>query len=482
MEVADSKTYTVHLEPDQNLQEIRSTVESLPGGHVILLAPNGSRVLRSVAAMRLVRRTVLPEWAVAIVSPDSEIQASGRRAGLSVHRSFAQASHAIATGRYGQRGADLGPAGIALASATGLGITLLLLAIFVFGTWTEVILEPMSRQVEGKLSLDLDYELPVESNGIPAREDRKVVEVGHQIVPTGILHEIQRQSKGVVTFANRRNEAITVPAGTLVWSESEARFFTNAPVDLPAGINSKIRVNVIAEEPGESGNLPRFSITQVDDKFADHVSVFNEQATEGGGLYSVNIVTEADMASLRLSVFEMARQQATSEIMSTSDPDTMAIVALSKLSVIDEQFSHKLGEESKKLHIRTQILVRTPVISLLELRQVVSDVWNENLPEGWSIKPPSVEIVEMTPQIDGDSALLIVAGRGRAARDIIDSEVVSTVRLKPASEAREALMDKFPLASPPLVSVYPTWPGISLRVNVHIKDDGAPQQFQNAQS
>ena len=482
MEVADSKAYTVHLEPDQNLQEVRSTVESLPDGHVILLAPSGSRVLRSVAAMRLVRRTVAPEWSVAIVSPDSEIQVSARRAGLSVHRSFTQASHAIATARHGKRGADLGPAGVVLASATGVGITLLLLAIFVFGTWTEVILEPISRQVEGKLSLNLVYDSPVESGAIPAREHRKVVEIGHQVVTTGVLNQVQRQATGVVTFANRRDQAITIPAGTSVWSDSGVRFFINAPVDLPTGVNSKIRVNVIAEEPGDSANLPRLSITKVDDRFVDHVSVFNEQATEGGGMYSVNIVAEADMASLRSSVLEMARQEATAEIVSTNDDDTLAIVALSKLSVVDEQFSHKLGEETKRLHLRSRILVRTPIISSFEVRQVVSDVWNENLPEGWSIKPTSVEVVEIAPRIDGDSALLMVASLGRASRDIMDSEVVSTVRLKPAGQAREALMDKFPLASQPLVSVYPNWPGISLRVNVHIKDDGASQQSQNAQS
>ena len=177
----------------------------------------------------------------------------------------------------------------------------------------------------------------------------------------------------------------------------------------------------------------------------------------------------------------MARQEATAEIVSMHDSDAMAILALSKLSVIDEQFSHKLGEESKKLHLRSQIMVRTPVISSLGLRRAVSDVWNKNLPGGWSIKPTSVEIVEMTPEIEGETARLIVASRGRATRDIIDSEVVSTVRLKPAGEARQALIDRFPLASTPLVSVHPKWPGVSVRVNVHILDEGAPQPDQNAQ-
>ena len=223
------------------------------------------------------------------------------------------------------------------------------------------------------------------------------------------------------------------------------------------------------------------SITEVDEKFVDVVSVFNEEATQGGGVYSVSIVTANDMAILRSSVLEMARQEATAEIVSMHDSDAMAILALSKLSVIDEQFSHKLGEESKKLHLRSQIMVRTPVISSLGLRRAVSDVWNKNLPGGWSIKPTSVEIVEMTPEIEGETARLIVASRGRATRDIIDSEVVSTVRLKPAGEARQALIDRFPLASPPLVSVHPKWPGVSVRVNVHILDEGAPQPDQNAQ-
>lgn len=482
MEVADNKTYTVHLEPDQNLQEIRSKVESLPEGHVILLAPNGSRVLRSVAAMRLVRRIVPPEWAVAIVSPDSEIQASGRRAGLSVHRSFGQASHAIAAGLYAPDRAGLGPAGVALASATGLGITLLALAIFVFGTWTEVILEPITREVEGTLTLDLAYEPPGESGSIFAQEHTKLVEIDHQVATTGVRHQVLRQAEGVVTLANRGDQPITIPAGTSVWGESGVRFFTNAPVDLPAGVNSKVKVKVIAEEPGELANLPRLSITMIDDKFVDHVSVLNERATDGGGLFSVNVVTEADMANLRSNAFETARQEAIEEILSISDSNTIAIVALSKLSVIDQQFSHKLGEEREKLRLRSQILVRTPVISSSELRQAVSDIWNKNLPVGWSIKPTSVEIIEMTPQIDGDAIRLTVAGRGRAARDIMESEVVSTVRLKPASQAREALMDRFPLAHPPLVSVYPTWPGISLRVDVHIREYGALQQSQNAQS
>ncbi len=482
MEVADSKTYTVHLEPDQNLQEIRAKVESLPEGHVILLAPSGSRVLRNVAAMRLVRRTVSTEWAVAIVSPDSEIQSSGRRAGLSVHRSFGQASHAIATRQYVRHGAGLGLAGIGLASATGLGIAMLIAAVFVFGTWTEVTLEPMSRQVEGKLTLDLTYDSPAEPGGVPAREHTKILELGQQVVTTGVRQQVQRQAEGIVTFANRRQQAITIPAGTSVWSESGVRFFTSAPVDLPVGVNSKIKVNVIAEEQGELGNLPRLSITEVDAKFVDVVSVFNEEATQGGGMYSVSIVTANDMAILRSSVLEMARQEATAEIVSMHDSDAMAILALSKLSVIDEQFSHKLGEESKKLHLRSQIMVRTPVISSLGLRQAVSDVWNKNLPGGWSITPTSIEIVEMTPEIEGETAWLIVASRGRATRDIIDSEVVSNVRLKPAGEARQALIDRFPLASTPLVSVHPKWPGISVRVNVHIMDEGAPQPDQNAQN
>ena len=187
----------------------------------------------------------------------------------------------------------------------GLGSAILALFLIVFLTAVlgvsavtfvpkaEVELSPKALPVSARFKVtaspfydEIDYGAAI----IPARMVQAMIEAYARVPATGRVDVADESAIGDVVFANRTNEPVIVPKGTIVRTGSglNVRFATIADVELPPRIYGIARVGIIALEPGTVGNVKALTINVVEGEIANQVQALNDKPTEGGtNLYHV---------------------------------------------------------------------------------------------------------------------------------------------------------------------------------------------------
>ena len=111
---------------------------------------------------------------------------------------------------------------------------------------------------------------------LPARLIQATVEDAAQADATGKKQEPAQKATGSVRFTNRSGADLTVPLGTVVRTGmgTPLRFLTTVTATVQAGAFAQ--VPVVAEQAGSEGNVPAWSINQVDGSLSFQVSVLND--------------------------------------------------------------------------------------------------------------------------------------------------------------------------------------------------------------
>lgn len=127
------------------------------------------------------------------------------------------------------------------------------------------------------------------------------------VVPaTGTQSTPDQTASGVVTMRNASEEAVTIPAGTVLSTVAGVSFVTDADVEVPAGSADgstigEATVNVTASEPGASSNLGPGELSgQVPDQPVYFSNL--DQEVSGGTDIDVAVVTEEDIATAELQL------------------------------------------------------------------------------------------------------------------------------------------------------------------------------------
>ncbi|MCI0710871.1 MAG: ABC transporter permease subunit [Chloroflexi bacterium] len=142
---------------------------------------------------------------------------------------------------------------------------------------TEIPVEPLTAP--GRLSVDLS-EIPL----ILQRQ------IDTELLAQLAVDNLDNLEGGTAVFINNSGEELLIPAGTRINVLNPVVYSTTEEVTVPAGEGSVAEVNVraSADFSGRAGNIAREAITEIDDTYAEQVSVINERAISNG----VNVAYE----------------------------------------------------------------------------------------------------------------------------------------------------------------------------------------------
>ncbi len=313
----------VQLEPADDSVTVRDRLTFLRGMRVALVWPEQGTVLQRKLDLVLIQRAALREnIRLALVTHDALVTRHARELNLSAFETLQDAerrrwkrgrSRAFTT-RVKRPASEADPEELmpyatrlksgepqsfvrrTIRVGIRLGFLLLLVAL-VIGVGllalpgATVTIMPARDFMRTSAIITADPALPatgidVEQGIIPATTYRaEIVERG--TVPTsGVQTLSAAPARGTVVFINRTDEAIEIPAGTLVSTSAgtPSVFQTLSDISVPAGVDEQAEaaIEAIPELIGDAGNVEAGLINSVVGELGDRVNVRNLTPTFGG--------------------------------------------------------------------------------------------------------------------------------------------------------------------------------------------------------
>ena len=488
---------------------ILEKLSQAPGRRVVFVVPRRHQVLRSAPRLRALRTAALDQGKrVALVTHDPAVVAAARMAGLPTfgsvwrarwfpwwyiparrrsHRPLAPAlvyaaAHAVVP--LPRRGSLPRPprprAGSALhVSTSWLGwfhaflvlvlvggiITLAAGTILLLAPWASVWITPAPERVQVALNFTAHPGVEEPELGlrvVPARYIEALVEDTVYAPATGRRLSPSERATGTVIFTNRVDQEVRIPPNTRVRTATAQaiEFRTTEEAVLPPRRGARVEVPIEAVEPGPSGNVRAFTISQVVGPLALQVAVTNPEPTTGGGVKEVPVVTARDKDVARREALRLLTQRAIEELTRKQRQGEFIPRQTIQTFVMAETYDRFAGEEAENVGVRLRLLVRALAVDGSAARELALRALRQSLPPAGRLVRDSTQ-VEVGPVTAWDpttqTVYFAVRAQGTYVLDINEDEVRSAIAGKPVEEAAVILQTRWRLASPPAFYLGPDW-------------------------
>ncbi len=314
---------------------------------------------------------------------------------------------------------------------------------------------------------------------IPARLVQVEITDMGSIAPGTTSDQPVDKAQGVVSFVNRTNIEITIPASTTISTSSgtTVRFLTVETTTVQAAFNAVTQTKVIAMDPGPIGNVATGQINRVTDPaLAREVTVINEAPTEGGSLKPAGIVSRADKDRLQAIVLQQIQQEGYGRMQQDMaeqefiPPESLVVIPLD--AVYDPSMD---GEVTDKLSLEMRAVVRGTAIGGQNANQLALAALQAKVPADYRLDPRSLEFVAgKVTKVENRAVSFEVRAAGTAIAQIDGREVAGSVRGLSVEEAQRILRQRFAVAGEPTVAVKPDWldrlPWFPFRIAVDVAE------------
>lgn len=477
-------TYVIADERD-DVSSLRTRLGTVSGWRVALILPRRSRALESPNAMRVIARAAVEEGVnLAIVSARARTRWLAEREGLPAYPSV-RAIPARIRAALPERESPLAEPAAAIGRGLRAGFSWLfalglVFAIVVFAIFTiprEVVtVRPYTERLDGAVQLKAttDAATPDPKQGVVPGRQLYFAIGANGSVPVGVNRPLDGYAIGNVTFTNRTNQRLTVPAGTDVQTYEGNHFVTIQPVGLPGHQGATAVARVKATAPGPSGNVRGGSILQVNGPLHWDLLVVNGDDMAGGGAPGQKVVTPWEKTALIQQVTAKAEAEAKTELTAQTAPGEAAVPETVQVTPIAETFDHAIGQPADQLTLQSQFRVSAMLVDPNEIKQLSTQMWNPRIPSDFAVRPGSVVVDPATvAKVDASSVTFNVPMHAVIFKTIDPSQIAREVRFRDEKTARQNLGRLFDLAAPPQVQITPDWTGRAYRVQV-IVDTSAP--------
>jgi hypothetical protein len=359
--------------------------------------------------------------------------------------------------------------------AAGVLSVLILVAVFI--PRAQVTLQPQAKvqSVLLPVSASPSVESVFITGNIPARELRTVVEGEQTITVTGEGIIPQSKARGVALFRNLTQQAVTIPAGTVVRSADleRIRFVTTRDGIIQAGVGEMLELPIEAVEGGLAGNLEAEAVNTVEGRLGLLLSVTNPEPLKGGRELASVQASEADRRrakNLLMKKLEMDGREALSDETDSGDmlfEDTFAVS-----QILSEEYDPPAGAVGSTLTLTMQVEYSVLYTSASDLNELAALALNASLPSGFSATSDGITVKPVTEPLRGanDSTHWTMRAERKIVQQINGGQVAQMIQGVGSRKAQTQLEKSFPLASSPQISLSPSWwpwvPIVPFRISV----------------
>jgi len=328
-----------------------------------------------------------------------------------------------------------------------------------------ITLRPETEPVTASLPVLADptlAEVNLRDTAVPARQLTVTQSWKTQIDTTGVIVLPHTPAAGQVVFTNLTEEPVTIPAG-LILRAGELSFETVAAAELVGVVESTAAVGVVALEPGPDGNVPADAITQIEDaELAQLVEARNPAALSGGAVRQIPAVAAADVERLRAQARQFLQAVALAEMETQLlQPEFLARESLRVTAVLEETFSHAVGEETAVLSLQMTAELQATAVNPSLAGVLMAQPLAAAVPVGFQLLPDSIQLAagDVLAADEAGRVMVTILAQGAAAADLNLTDPTAVIAGQPVETAVAYLYEQLPLTAVPEVEVWPLWFG-----------------------
>jgi len=516
------KEQILHLDPHDDFNSARDKMGWTQTARVLLVWPTYPATVAQGAGRTLARRLdllLLHRHAhklganIALVTEDAEVRDHAQELGLPVFRSIQASRHGRWRSRAPRRAPERrrpSPDILALKppvadslmgtlwptlpdipaqakeiirkATLGLGLSAVLLLVFFLLPSATVTLTPATQPINTTIEIVADptLEQPDTAGFVPARIARMEVGDSGFMPTTGERNVASERATGAVVFTNLLGGPAVIPQGTGLRTTggTPVRFITTQAVNLEGRLGATVSVEIKAVDPGPAGNVTGGQINAIDGPLGLQLSVTNPVPTEGGNAEPQAAVTADDRLRLHNQLLDQLQQTALGRIEDQLKPGEFLIPeSMTVTQVIAETYDRAVGEPANVLNLALRIAVTGIVVKEDDIRFVAQTALGREVPSGSTLIPEGTTF-ERSPlaTVDDDGrAHFTVTATGASVARLDYQAIHQMIRGQSVAAARTRLQSALPLAQPPQINVFPSWPGflpwLDLRIRVNVRRD-----------
>jgi len=339
-----------------------------------------------------------------------------------------------------------------------------------------------NQTVDATVPVQADPELETinyQTGEIPARVVQALTGGTAQIPVTGAKDAPDEPARGKVFFINNINQPVTVPQGTVVATSTGTtiRFVTVEEVTVPGTVGAHAEGEVVAVDPGPSGNVRANLINMIEGPLSLQVRVTNPEAMEGGSVKQVGMVTTADQERLKSILVQQLQQAAYPQLSEQlEEGEFLPSESVAMDHIVTEVYDKGIGEQTDILTLEMEVMFRGTAIEEENANALVRATLEALGQEGFALVGQGLQYQrgEITAVEDGKVSF-VMKGSGSVRAEIDEKAIKEAIRGKPLDWAEEYLTQTLRLNKPPLIEVAPTWPGripwFGFRIHISIEEE-----------
>ena len=490
------KTQIITLESHDDLISVRDRLSWAKTPRILLVWPKYEKVtLRQVDLKVLQRHASSLGAQLGLVTRARRVRADAEALGIPVFESAGQAQRVawpkVTHKRLPERIPDktlrekreqaqvreeawrAHPVTRVLALIVGVVSVLALVALFI--PRAQITLKPVTQtqSVEIPVSANPAVNTVFITGSIPVREKRVIVDGSQTVIVTGEGIIPQSKAKGVAEFRNLTQQAVTIPAGTVLQATDAIRFVTTEDGVVDAGVGKKIELPIEAVEGGVAGNLEAETLTAIEGRLGLSLSATNLEPTTGGRELSSVQASDADRTRVKDLLMKSLEERARENLLSgLNSSDLLFENTLAVSQTLSEEYDPPAGAAGTKLTLTMQVEFSVQYASASDLTELATLAMNAVLPSGFRAASDAVTVKPTTnPKLADDGSVHWTMSAERTIAQSFDAAQVTQLVLGyGVKQAQANLNDNLPPASSPEIRLSPSWwrwvPLLPFRIDV----------------
>jgi hypothetical protein len=299
------------------------------------------------------------------------------------------------------------------------------------------------------------------TGGIPARVVSVVVEGQASQPTTGSLSLPEKTASGRIQFSNLTNQAVTVPAGTLIQTlrDPVVRYQTTQKVTLLPAVGSLAEAPVEALQAGSQSNVFARQLQAVIGDLGLKVSATNLDAISNGRDGINRTASPADWETLRGRLLDTLQSGARRELDQKLEPGSRLIASTLSLSkVVLEKQEPPAGTPADQVTLTLQVEYTAWTYQVADIERLTLTVLETNLPAEKMIIPGSFQVQSLSePRLSEGQARWQVRARQQLQQAWNDRPAVRAVTGQLPAAASQNLAALYDLTGPAQIQLNPAW-------------------------
>lgn len=511
------ETIQVKLDPRDTFASVKPRLSELRGKRVLLvLSPSGTLCKRKLDLILLQREAYRRAIQLALVSREPDIIEHAKELNISCFDSVATSEknrwkrgrQKVFLPRHHQPSKSQPPEELSSIASRVLRRDrhpsrlrthlerLIVLALLAFATFAALYVVVPGASVEVSLraepitaaitiiadasadGLDLDKGI------IPARIVRATVETTATLPSTGLRNLDEVPARGMASFTNLTEAAVTIPANTILSMDDAAPllFRTVLDVFLPAGAGQTANApfEAMQQYSGEQDNIPAGQINLIVGPLAESVTVTNPARTSGGILRAVNVVSAVDKDMLLNIVRGQLQSLGYEEIQSTLTESQVIIIE--SIAIEEERkdwtnFSSDVGLMAAELTLTMRAVVSALVIDDRLGRQVSLARLRDHVPTDKTLLEAALRYARgpLTQPISGERVSFVAETSGALVRQLDTASLLNKLAGVTIADALQVLRSQPELVPPTesSIEVFPAgfnrMPLLPVRIELQVR-------------